>query len=637
MIPVLGAVESEAAPQLSRGRVPYTVRWLAWTLLALAAAAGLGRLRVSNSLEAWSPDRASRGATGTYLVLGFDTRDIDPSGVEAVVRDQPGVAWYVGPDSTLELVLAGATPVGLVTSERGDYAGVYCFARPGLGAASFYRKLVDALSALAPERPQLFSYSGPAAFAHALDEASRRRMPLMLVLITLLGGTLMWGVSRSARVAVASVGALSLSLIILLGAAGWLSVPVDMSLLLVPPMMISLGYSYAAHAALRRDATRVLAVCGLTTVLGIGAFGATSIESIRTFALWGAGGVALVWFCAVSLVPPGLAMLGGPARAPDRWFRLRVLSLVRRGQRWLVIAGLAIAVLGAITVPRLAINPQPLNYFSQGDRIVHDNAELESRLTGMLPFEVVASKLPDMLEMLRQSPLVRKVIDITRFGNDGGHTLWCLADNGSLDALEVAFRHWNDRARERGQTLRVQGVAPQLLEVRTQMRRVAGASIPAMLLVAAAATGILGGSLRAAMIGVFVTLIPLAGVVALAGWLHWPMQMPTLMVGAIGIGAGVDDAIHVFWLRRQYSVARACAICLRPCAGSSLIAAACMGVFMISPFRPTAQFGMLMALILAFASVADLIVLPVLLVGRKMGPRSRECPGRSARRRGANS
>lgn len=596
-------------------RLPYLVRWIAWILLAGAAATGLTRFRVSNSLQAWSPDRASRAGTALFLTVGFDSRAVDPSRVERTLRALPDVAWCIGPDSTLELAMAGTTPEGLVIGARGDYAGVFCFARPGADDEAFYAQITNALSDLPNTTAATFNYAGPAAYVHALDEASGRRMPLILITITIAGGVLMWALTGSVGVAAASMGAMSLSLVVLLGVACWIGVSIDMSLLLVPPMMISLGYSYAAHASLRRNVSRALAVCGLTTALGVAAFGTTSVPSIRTFAIWGTAGVVLVWLLVVSLVPPAPRSLSGVDDRIDRRLRLGLLRLVRRRRLPLIVGGMAVVALGLAVVPRLVVNPQPLNYFSRSDRLVRDNAILESKLTGMLPFEVVTSDAPDTARILRESPQVRKAIDVTRLSRSGvGHTFWCLTDNDSLDALGGLFNQWTSHAHKRGQTLEVRGVAPQLLEVRSQMRRVAGASIPAMLLVAAAATGILGRSLRAALIGVFVTLIPITGVLVLAGSLGWPMQMPTLMVGAIGIGAGVDDAVHVFWLRRRCSLVRSLRVCLRPCAGSSAIACLCMSAFVISPFRPTAQFGMLMALILALAAIADLVMLPALLL-----------------------
>ena len=93
----------------------------------------------------------------------------------------------------------------------------------------------------------------------------------------------------------------------------------------------------------------------------------------------------------------------------------------------------------------------------------------------------------------------------------------------------------------------------------------------------------------------------------------WPIQMPTLMTGAIGIGAGIDDAMHVVWLRRRHSLPRAFRLGARACLGSSLVAAVCMLAFTASPFGPTAQFGLLMALLLALAAWADMMVLPACL------------------------
>jgi predicted RND superfamily exporter protein len=53
--------------------------------------------------------------------------------------------------------------------------------------------------------------------------------------------------------------------------------------------------------------------------------------------------------------------------------------------------------------------------------------------------------------------------------------------------------------------------------------------------------------------------------------------------------------------------------CWKPCVGSSLAAAACFSLFMLSPFQPMRQFGLLITLATCFAMLANQIVLPPLL------------------------
>gem|GEM_PF-7070248 len=590
-------------------------------ILAIIASVGLGRFRIDNSLDAWVSRPLAGTRLGPYIVVGFDTQEIPAERVEGVLCALPDVAVCVGPGSTALLTLLKTQARGLVLGADGRHAGILCIARPDADAARLAAQVKGALEQLPDWAPDRFAIAGPAAFAAALNDYSQRRMGAILALITLIGGVLMRLVTGSTRRALASVGAIALSLVILLGAIGWSGTRADMSVLLVPPMMISMGYSYAAHVSIRRDAMRVLMLCALTTILGVVFFGSSGVPSIRAFALWGSAGVAIVWSCVLSLVPgPGVGRPNPGASGITRWYCSFILAIIARHRRAVILLGAIIAVLGPLGAARLSVNPQPLNYFPTDARIVRDTRSIEKTLTGMLPFEIITSDPQAAAQILEQSPLVRTFVDISSLVGTGQHVLWCTANNDDLDDLAQTFTQWRADAASHGTTLAVRGVAAQLLEVRRQMKRIAAISIPSMLLVAAVASGLIARSGAAALAGLIANLLPISLVLLIAEISHLTLQLPTLMVGAIGIGAGVDDTIHILWLRRRCSTSRTLRTCFRPCAGSSLIASVCMAAYMLSPFRPTVQFGALMAIILAFAAVTDLILLPLMLASHSIRP-----------------
>jgi predicted exporter len=97
----------------------------------------------------------------------------------------------------------------------------------------------------------------------------------------------------------------------------------------------------------------------------------------------------------------------------------------------------------------------------------------------------------------------------------------------------------------------------------------------------------------------------------LAGMTRWPLGLPALMVGAIAVGMAIDDTIHVLQgLARGWSPRRTLVRCWRPCAGSTAVAAVCFALFALAPFRPTAQFGILLSAGSIAALAGDLLVLP---------------------------
>ncbi len=594
-------------------------RWLIWLCLATVSLLGVTRFHVDNTLDAWVPDRAAGTDLGAYLVVGFDSRNTPVRLVRQVLSDLPEVRVCLDSQSPMIKALTGSTSGTFLSSADGNYAGMFCIARTKTDPARLTQAVKAALASNWSDAAGRFALAGPAAFASALNDYSQRRMALIITLIVLVGGVLMGVLTQSASRAFQSIAAMVMALMILLGAIGFSGVRVDMSMLLVPPMMISMGFSYAAHNALRKDASSVLVLCLLTTILGILFFSASGVPSIRAFAFWGAIGITLIWLCVVSLVlapetdPPALTV----HTSWNRNYRRLIDCLAGRWRTGIVIGATVLALLGPLEAGHLAINPQPLDYFPHRAKIVQDNAIIEANLTGMLPFEVITDDAASFQALAGKSPLVRTIIDITAMHatdiHQGQHVFWCMCNNDALDALPALFARWHQHARAAGFTFETRGIAAQLLEVRQQMKRVAAVSIPSMLLITTIISSVLAGSVRAGLAGLVVNLLPLSLMMLLAELWRLPLQLPTLMIGAIGIGAGVDDTIHILWLNRHRARSTMLSTCLIPCGGSSAITSICMAFFLLSPFGPTAQFGLLMAVILLLASLSDLVLLPILI------------------------
>jgi len=593
-------------------------RWVIWILLSAISSFGITRFHVDNSLDAWVPDQLAGTDMGSYLIVGFNTGEASIGTVRDALRDLPEVGFCLDAESPMIETILQIRPRGLLLSQDGTYAGILCIAAPETDPAHLTQAIRKALEGIPSTPITSFALAGPAAFASALNDYTQRRMGIIITLIVFIGGGLMGALTHSLTQAIQSIAAIMLSLVILLGAIGWSGVRIDMSMLLVPPMMISLGFSYAAHSALRNDAKRVLMLCALTTILGIIFFSTSGVPSIRMFAFWGAIGVALVWASVLTLVSgPGSnhsrLMIGSGL---NRGYRRLIYQLSGRPRWVIMLIGTAIALLVPLGANHLAINPQPLNYFPSDAQIVKDNAIIESNLSGMLPFEIITDDVASVRSIITGSKVVRTVADISVIRadqiNPGEHVLWCMSNNDALDSLPALFDEWRLQAHAQDISIQIRGVAAQLLEVRHQMKRIAAISIPSMLLVAAVVCVLIAGNLRAGAAGLIVNLLPISIVLLIAEIGSMPMQLPTLMVGAIGIGAGIDDTIHILWLKRHGSTPKMLATCLIPCLMSSFIAGISMALFVLSPFAPTAQFGMLMAIILLIASLSDLVFFPIM-------------------------
>jgi len=135
---------------------------------------------------------------------------------------------------------------------------------------------------------------------------------------------------------------------------------------------------------------------------------------------------------------------------------------------------------------------------------------------------------------------------------------------------------------------------------------------------------------RMGLLAMIPNVLPIAFMMGLMGWLGMPLDGFTVMIASIAIGIGVDDTIHyLHHLRHELgqgvplrdamshtmrSVGRALVF-------TSIVLALGFWVFCLSDFVGTRNFGFLTGITVLVALVADLVVLPavLLLVGVPKG------------------
>jgi len=210
---------------------------------------------------------------------------------------------------------------------------------------------------------------GPAVFTTALNDWSQRRSTMLSGLVVLVGVLLLWWVVRDRLSVAASAVAIVGSQVMLVGMICRLGIRVDMVLSMVWPLMMALGFSFAAHRSLRRGVSGTLVLCGLTTAGGIVGFAFCRFPPIRSFALWGSVGLMLTWASVMLLVRPAsrVGCCGQPVgHVGFRWLR----ALQRGAYAWsfgrpgvVVTAGVALTVVGLVCLPLLKIQNAPIRYF----------------------------------------------------------------------------------------------------------------------------------------------------------------------------------------------------------------------------------------------------------------------------------
>lgn len=130
-------------------------------------------------------------------------------------------------------------------------------------------------------------------------------------------------------------------------------------------------------------------------------------------------------------------------------------------------------------------------------------------------------------------------------------------------------------------------------------------------------------SIVLAVLALIPNVIAAAAVIGFMGYANIPMDMMTITIAAISVGIGVDDAIHYLHrfreeLRRDNDVGRAVKEAHdtigRAMYFTSLVVIGGFSVLALSNFLPTVYFGILTALAMLLAMLANLTLLPSLLI-----------------------
>lgn len=137
-------------------------------------------------------------------------------------------------------------------------------------------------------------------------------------------------------------------------------------------------------------------------------------------------------------------------------------------------------------------------------------------------------------------------------------------------------------------------------------------------------------SLKFALLGVIPNVLAAASVIAVMGFAGIPLDMMTITIAAISVGIGVDDAIHYLHRFREehdnepdvrLAVAWSHATIGRAMYFTSLTIIIGFSVLVLSNFVPTTLFGLLTAVAMALALIANLLLLPSMLVLFLASPR----------------
>ncbi len=130
-------------------------------------------------------------------------------------------------------------------------------------------------------------------------------------------------------------------------------------------------------------------------------------------------------------------------------------------------------------------------------------------------------------------------------------------------------------------------------------------------------------SFKTAVVAIIANLVPVGTVFGVMGWSGIPLDMMTITIAAISIGIAVDDTIHYIHRFRIELAADGDYIAAMHRSHESIgyamsytSAAIMIGfvILVLSAFIPTIYFGLLTVLVMFMAIVADLLLLPKLIL-----------------------
>ncbi len=130
-------------------------------------------------------------------------------------------------------------------------------------------------------------------------------------------------------------------------------------------------------------------------------------------------------------------------------------------------------------------------------------------------------------------------------------------------------------------------------------------------------------SYKVGVIGMLPNCFPIVVTFGLMGWLGIPLSLATSLIASIAIGLAVDDTIHYLVcynreFKKDLDKKRALQETLQHVGRPIILTTVTIGVgfsiLMVSNFKPTATFGLLMVITMFSALMADLILLPSLML-----------------------
>ncbi len=564
------------------------------------------------------------------------------------------------------------------------YEALLLWVTNDIDTADGYREnLVAGIRSVAVDYPTVAQVhvAGTAVINGELNRAARRDMllffPAVSLFVFLLGIVLFRNLRDTAVLISVSLGTVIVTQGLLIG----VGYPLNMITIMLPTVLIALSVADAIHLihafhrahasagesrAAAGQAVRAIAwPCAgttLTTMAGFLAFAGSSVLPVFQLAVFASFGIALAWVLTMTGAPLLMSVLWENARRPeppaarlgsallDRW-----AGWLRRRPGW-IAASFALGGFSLVGLTALEADTDYVRFFRSDTRVPRDYRALEEAGLPQNPLNLViqlppGEQLPTYREPLQEFARrletlagVRAVLSPfllsaspealgDRAANLGGMVsrqadqvqLIVMMDYPSSQRLFALLSRIRGLAREvlpHGLQLVPTGTSLLWANMDDGVIRTQKESLFIVCVVCFVILLVLFRSIGLSVLGLALSLYPVAMVLGLMGLLGIPVNMATVLIAGIAVGLAVDDTIH-FVIAYQESRRRnedrptasreaMVGVGLRMVMTSVILVGAFAGMG-FSDFMPTSQFGLLSSLTIILALTADLALLPVLL------------------------
>ena len=493
--------------------------------------------------------------------------------------------------------------------------------------------------------------------------STQRLFPLVIVILAL--GVLLF--LRSLRHTALALVCGLLPALHLTGLLALAREPLNVILLALPPLTMILGITHAIHLLKKRTRPEPFAVyaqvappcllCALTTMLGFLSLLVSAYGPVQKLGLWGAIGSVLSLITTLLLIPLfSSAPAAIPAAQPEKANTLLGQVVIGHKNRILVaVSGLVLlSIWGMLHLEKGSFI---LAFFKPEAAISRDYRAIEQAGVGLTPLEIDLDDCPAQSRAIQQAmlTLAQRHPEITHFFSFYDETgrlalPMATATGASLDtplmpglglqapirltilthtlASEKTMRLVDAMEAELQELLGakptpyVTGTVPLYTRGQREMFTTLVQTFGLAFLSVSLVMGLALRSLRLALLAIIPNFTPVLYLLGTMGLFGIPLSVASVTVASIVFGVVVDDTIHFLHTWQKMApvpdpharLHRAISHTAYAMFTSSIVTATGFLGFLISPFMPLKDFGLLISLSLIYGVICDLLLLPALLL-----------------------